>query len=81
MDNILDEIKALQAKKDKAQTLLTRYKTQLETIIEERSEWTEKLGTLYGTTIDKAPEKLAELKQNRDRLLEAAKKALDKISL
>ena len=81
MDNKLDEIQALQQKKEKAQTLLTRYKTQLESLVEEKEEWAEKLKTLYDTTVEKAPEKLEELTKRRDDLLEAAKKALDKITL
>jgi len=81
MSSILDEIKALQAKKDKAQNLLTRYKTQLETLVEDREELIQKISDLYNTTVEGAPEKLEELKSSRDKLLAEAKKALDKITL
>jgi len=81
MDSILEEIKALQAKKEKALTLLTVYKTQLEGVVQGKEELVKKLNDTYGTTVDGAVAKLAELKEQRDKLLDEAKKALDKITL
>jgi len=79
--SIIDEIKILQEKKEKAQTLITRYKTQLETLISDRDDLINKLEETYGTTIDGAKAKLVELETKRDELLAEAKKALDNINL
>lgn len=81
MDNIIDEINELRDKRDKAQDLLTRYKIKLETLTTERDELVKKLNEVYNTTIEEAPNKLAELKSQFDSLLDEAKQSLDKINL
>lgn len=81
MDNIIEQINSLQEKKEKAQTLLTRYRVQLEGLVKDRDEVVQKLKDVYETTVEEAPHKLAELKTELDRLLNEAKKSLDKINL
>jgi len=79
--SILDDIKTLQEKKEKAQTLITRYKTQLETLVNDRDGLIKQLEETYGTTVEGAKAKLLELEKKRDELLSEAKKALDNVNL
>jgi len=77
--DIMNEIKDLKAKKDQAQTLLTKYKTQLETLAEEKEALVKELADKYGVTPETAKEKLATMLEKRDELLTSARDILDKI--
>jgi len=77
--DIMDEIKDLKAKKEQAQTLLTKYRTQLETLAEEKATLVKELADKYNATPETAKEKLATMLEKRDELLASAKDILDKI--
>lgn len=77
----MEELNELKAKKEKAQGLLIKYKTQLEAVVSEREALVKKLQDEFGTTVEGAETKLAELRQKRDELLAEAKDALEKIKL
>ena len=81
MDSTIEEIAKLQEKKEKAQTLLTRYKVNLETLMTNRDELVKTLFEKYNTSVDDAPQRLEELKGQLDTLLDEAKKSLDQINL
>lgn len=75
----LESIKELQKQKEKAQTLLTRYTTQLETLAEEKQKIVEAMKEEFGVSPESAEDELAKLEAKRDKLLEEAKRVLDKI--
>lgn len=77
----LKEIEELQAKKEKAVGLLSRYQTQLETLTNERDELVKRLGEEFNTTVGDADRVLDKLRSERDALLEQAKKSLNTIDL
>lgn len=78
----VDEIRELRAKKEKAQTLVTKYQTQLEGLLEERERRIERLRDEFGVALDDANDKIEELRAQRDELLVSARetlKSLDKL--
>lgn len=77
--DIVAEIKELKTKKDAAQQLLTKYTTQLETVVEEKAALINELAEKYGVTPEVAQEKLDKMGAKRDELLAAAKEIFDKI--
>lgn len=79
--DIVEEIKDLQRKKDEAQTLLTKYKTQLEGIVEDREKLIAELKEKFGVTPEEAEARLEQLVKKRDELLEKAKESLSKIKV
>lgn len=81
MDDALKEIEDLQAKKEKALGLHSRYQTQLETLTNERDELVKRLESEFNTTVEGAAEVLNKLQTERDRLLHDAKKSLSMIEL
>jgi chromosome segregation ATPase len=74
-------INELKNKKEEAQTLLTKYRTQLEGIVEQREKITAELSEKFNVTPEEAQSKLDALSQKRDELLEEAQKALSKINI
>jgi len=77
--SIVDDIKDLKAKRDEAQTQLTKYKTQFEGLLSEKETLVKELADKYGVTPDTAREKLDKMVEKRDELLQTAKDVLGKI--
>ena len=80
MTDRTNEIQQLQAKRDKAQTLLTQAQTRKESLEERRAENVAKMAKL-GVTPENAEEKLAKLTKKLDLLLEDAQEKLAGIDL
>lgn len=78
--SVIDEIKALKVKREQAQTLRTKYTTQLESLINEEQELVRELAEKYNVTPETAKEKLAAMVEKRDVLLAEAKSILSEIS-
>jgi len=78
MNDRLQEIKDLQTKRDAAQTALTQAQTRRESLVERRDEVESKM-TAMGVTPDNADEKLSQLIEKRDRLIEEARTELASI--
>lgn len=78
MTDRLAEINALKTKRDAAQTALTQAQTRRESLIERRDEVEAKM-TAMGVTPDNADEKLAQLREKRDRLIDEATSELASI--
>lgn len=81
MSDVLKDIKELKAKKAKGETALTKYSTQLESLVEQRDELIKKLKDEYGISPEEVDSHLERLQQERDKLLEEAREKLDKINL
>jgi uncharacterized coiled-coil DUF342 family protein len=79
--NPLDEIKELKAKKAKGETALTKYSTQIESMVEQRDRLVKSLQDEHGISPDELESYLEKLEQKRDALLAEAKEKLDKINL
>ncbi len=77
----LDEINSLKKKKEEALTLLTKYRTQLESAVETRDTLAARLKDDFNVSPEEAPEKLEALTAERDELLKEAKEALDRINI
>ncbi len=75
-----DEINALKAKQEKAQTALTQAQTRRESLEERKAEVVAKMEAM-GVTPENAEEKLAKLIAKRDELLAEAKEVLDGVQL
>jgi len=71
MNDRLTEINALKTRRDAAQTALTQAQTRRESLIERRDEVEAKM-TAMGVTPENADEKLQQLIEKRDRLIEEA---------
>lgn len=80
-DNIITEIKELKAKKAKAETAVTKFSTQLETLREQKKELVAKLLDEHGISPDQIEEYIEELRTKQASLLKEAKEKLDKINL
>ena len=80
-DNIIEEIKGLKLKREKAVTAVTKFSTQRETVVEERDKLVEELKTKYGITPEEVESKIVELTAERDKLLDEAREKLSKIKL
>jgi F0F1-type ATP synthase membrane subunit b/b' len=80
-EDVVKEIEALQKKREQALGLLSRYKTQLETLVHERDELVSKLEKEFDTTVAGAQVTLEALRDKRDALLAEAKKSLDTVDL
>ena len=78
---IIDEIKEIKEKKERAQVLLTKYRTQLESTVEKRDEYIKQLKDKFNITPEELDAFIETLKGKRDCLLQAAKEKLDKIDL
>lgn len=79
--NIIDEIKALKAKKEQAQTLLTKHRTQLESLSEQRDRLIEELQDKYDVTLETADATIAKMSEELQSKLDEARKTLDKIEI
>lgn len=79
--NPLEEIKELKAKKAKGETALTKYSTQIESMVEQRDRLVKSLQDEHGISPDELEDYLEKLEQKRDSLLAEAKEKLDKINL
>lgn len=79
--NPLEEIKELKAKKAKGETALTKYSTQIESMVEQRDRLVKSLQDEHGISPDELDDYLQKLEQKRDALLADAKEKLDKINL
>ena len=63
--DILDEIKALKAKKEQAHTLLTKHRTQLESLNEQRDRLIDELKDKYGVTLESAESLVIKLSEEQ----------------
>ena len=79
--DIVSEIKDIKSKKEQAQTLLTKHRTQLESLTEQRDKLLGELVDDYGTTLDDAPALLDKLSSELDAKLAEAKEILEKIDI
>lgn len=80
MTDRTNEIQALKAKQEKAQTLLTQAQTRKESLEERRQEVIAKMAAM-NVTPENVEEKLAKLIEKRDALLAEAQKTLNGIEL
>jgi DNA repair ATPase RecN len=79
--DVVEEIKVLQRKKEKAQNALAKYNAQLETFKERLTELETELQEKYGITPDESEEYLAKLREEQAQMLEDAREVLGKINL
>lgn len=79
MNDRLAEINELQRQRDAAQTALTQAQTRRESLVERLDEIETKM-TAMGVTPETADEKLKQLVEKRDRLIDEAKKELATVS-
>ena len=80
-DDVIEEIKELKLKKEKAVTAVTKFSTQREGLIEDRDALTKELKDRYDIAPDEVEAKVDDLTAERDKLLEAAREKLSKIKL
>lgn len=79
--DIIAEIKELKKKREQAQMLLTKHRTQLETLTEQREQLITELKDKYGVTVDTASQMVEDLTKSLNSKLAEAKEVLNKIAL
>lgn len=79
--DIVSKLAELRAKKEKAQTLLTKFQTQHEAQVEARNKEVQALMDNHGVTEAQAAETAEKHLEEANRLLEAASADLAKVEL